>query len=582
MISDKKIIGAYEINNLSKNNHLDYFNNSLKIFYRNILNEEEKKIITSKSNNYNICLKLYNLYLDLITKKLSSHFKIEENKKYFEILIGYWLLRTINLSQDIVFNYENKKIKKSDKILVEKFKYQNLINYNYSHFNFLTSKFIFYNQLISLFFEETINHTNLDFIEILRKEDNEKNKEKSSLIDKIRKFISKSFYLTHKLKFFFINSDKIILSHLFFFPLKNKFFNIRETIKSYSFFFKFFFTKKVDYLVRNKFDHSFNKQKKEIDLEKRKLIFNFESNSLLEKTINKIILYSFPIECFENFNKYKNKNFRKYKKIFNTGPHLADGKIKFSIADAVSNGAELVLSQVGGSYGVVENLISQEFDFKTSDKFMSWGWVDYKNLNVFPSTSRLGNSLVTLSKKKYSKPKKKILLILANLFLPRREWGDRMQSEQFINYCDRNLIFLNGIDKNIKDNLFLRPYNFDCLMTNNYFKNKYKFTHENYYKGLLDSKLIISTYNSTTFLECFTVNVPCLLFWEDKEWLFNENNYSKKDFSILKKNNILFNDPIELSKFINKNYSNIETWWYGEKVQNIIKDFRNKYIYSEN
>ena len=582
MISDKKIIGAYEINNLSKNNHLDYFNNSLKIFYRNILNEEEKKIIASKSNNYNICKKLYNLYLDLITKKLSSHFKIEGNKKYFEILIGYWSLRTINLSQDIVVNYENKKIKKSDKILVEKFKYQNLINYNYTHFNFLTSKFFFYNQLISLFFEEAINHTNLDFIEILRKEDNKKNKKKSSLNDKIKKFISKSFYLTHKLKFFFINSDKIILSHLFFFPLKNKFFNIRETIKSYSFFFKFFFTKKVDYLVRNKFDHSFNKQKKEIDLEKRKLIFNFEGNSLLEKMINKIILYSFPIECFEDFNKYKNKNFRKYKKIFNTGPHLADGEIKFSIADAVSNGAELVLSQVGGSYGVVENLISQEFDFKTSDKFMSWGWVDYKNLNVFPSTSRLGSSLVSLSKKKYLKPKKKILLILANLFLPRREWGDRMQPEQFTNYCDRNIIFLNGIDKNIKDNLFLRPYDSDCLMTNDYFKNKYKFTHVNYYKGLLDSKLIISTYNSTTFLECFAVNVPCLLFWEDKEWLLNDKNYSHNDFSILKKNNILFNDPIKLSKFINKNYSNIETWWYGEKVQNIIKDFRNKYIYSEN
>jgi putative transferase (TIGR04331 family) len=141
---------------------------------------------------------------------------------------------------------------------------------------------------------------------------------------------------------------------------------------------------------------------------------------------------------------------------------------------------------------------------------------------------------------------------------------------------------LNGIDKNIKDNLFLRPYDSDCLMTNDYFKNKYKFTHVNYYKGLLDSKLIISTYNSTTFLECFAVNVPCLLFWEDKEWLLNDKNYSHNDFSILKKNNILFNDPIKLSKFINKNYSNIETWWYGEKVQNIIKDFRNKYIYSEN
>ena len=72
--------------------------------------------------------------------------------------------------------------------------------------------------------------------------------------------------------------------------------------------------------------------------------------------INKAILYSFPIECFEKFKVYENKNFRKFKKIFNTGPHLADGNVKFSIADAVSNGSKLILKQVGGSYGVVKNL----------------------------------------------------------------------------------------------------------------------------------------------------------------------------------------------------------------------------------
>ena len=177
--------------------------------------------------------------------------------------------------------------------------------------------------------------------------------------------------------------------------------------------------------------------------------------------INKAILYSFPIECFENYNKYQNKNLRKYKKIFNTGPHLADGKIKFGIADAISNGSKLVLNQVGGSYGVVKNLISQEFDYKISNTFFSWGWVDYKNLNVFPSISRLGNSLSILSlpKKKILPSKKKIILILANLFIPRREWGDRMQPEQFNDYCDRNIFFLNSVDKNIGANLFIRPYN---------------------------------------------------------------------------------------------------------------------------
>ena len=62
------------------------------------------------------------------------------------------------------------------------------------------------------------------------------------------------------------------------------------------------------------------------------------------------------------------------------------------------------------------------------------------------------------------------------------------------------------------------------------------------------------------------INAPCVLFWDEKEWPLNENNKSKNDFLILKENNILFDNPVELSMFINRNYENINEW-YGEKIQ---------------
>ena len=46
----------------------------------------------------------------------------------------------------------------------------------------------------------------------------------------------------------------------------------------------------------------------------------------------------------------------------------------------------------------------------------------------------------------------------------------------------------------------------------------------------------------------------CVLFWDQKEWPLNENNKSRDDFLILKENNILFDNSIELSEFINRNY----------------------------
>ena len=85
-------------------------------------------------------------------------------------------LRIIQLSVDVVENYKNLEIDKSDTIVIEKFDYKKLINLNYSNFNVLTSQYSFNNQLISLFFEEVVPHSNINSIQIDRKvEDIKKN-----------------------------------------------------------------------------------------------------------------------------------------------------------------------------------------------------------------------------------------------------------------------------------------------------------------------------------------------------------------------------------------------------------------------
>ena len=77
-----------------------------------------------------MCNKLYNQYLEIISKKLSNYFEIDKDKKFYEILIGYWLIHIIHLSLDVVENYKNLEIGKSDTVIAEKFNYKNLINLN--------------------------------------------------------------------------------------------------------------------------------------------------------------------------------------------------------------------------------------------------------------------------------------------------------------------------------------------------------------------------------------------------------------------------------------------------------------------
>ena len=93
-------------------------------------------------------------------------------------------------------------------------------------------------------------------------------------------------------------------------------------------------------------------------------------------------------------------------KIFTVGPHLADGLHKFKIAHEVERGSKLYLKQLGGVYGTSKNLISEYFDLKISDKFLSWGWHHKEKFKTLPSYSNLCNSLKLFTKFN-SKRKKK-------------------------------------------------------------------------------------------------------------------------------------------------------------------------------
>ncbi len=174
MILDRKIIAAYEIFNLDKKKNFDYFNSSLKIYYNQSSKSKKENLDHKKKDNFQLCNKLYDKYLEIIYKKLSNYFGIDRDKKFYEILIGYWLLRVIHLSLDVVENYKNLEIDKSDTIVIEKFDYKKLINLNFSNFNVLTSQYFFNNQLISLFFEEVISHSKINSILIDRKVENVK------------------------------------------------------------------------------------------------------------------------------------------------------------------------------------------------------------------------------------------------------------------------------------------------------------------------------------------------------------------------------------------------------------------------
>ena len=71
-------------------------------------------------------------------------------------------------------------------------------------------------------------------------------------------------------------------------------------------------------------------------------------------------------------------------------------------------------------------------------------------------------------------------------------------------------------------------------------------------------------------LETLHLNIPSIIIL-DKKYTFSK--ISNKIFMDLKKNNIFFDDPIMVSKFVNKIWNeDVKLWWFSNRVQNSIKN----------
>tara|TARA_B100000945_G_C20202484_1_gene512110 strand:- start:167 stop:748 length:582 start_codon:yes stop_codon:yes gene_type:complete len=93
-------------------------------------------------------------------------------------------------------------------------------------------------------------------------------------------------------------------------------------------------------------------------------------------------------------------------------------------------------------------------------------------------------------------------------------------------------------------------------------------------------KLIIEFVNGTGFLECLTNNVPVVLVMS--KYNNSLNHYAKDFYEKLKKVKIYFEDFVEASNFINKNYSKLNEWWYSKNLQEVRIEFVNIFAKKSN
>ena len=157
-------------------------------------------------------------------------------------------------------------------------------------------------------------------------------------------------------------------------------------------------------------------------------------------------------------------------------------------------------------------------------------------------------------------------------------WGSPISANGGKSYISDQYSFVSALSKDSKKKLIVRlPY-----------KTKYGWehrkqwfsTHPNIqiyqgrkasYHHMMESQLVINTYNATSMVESLAWNIPTIAYWNPNHWELNE--FAKPIYEILLQNEILHFSPESAARKINSLTSNIDQWWYSNEVQNARKIF---------
>jgi putative transferase (TIGR04331 family) len=314
---------------------------------------------------------------------------------------------------------------------------------------------------------------------------------------------------------------------------------------------------------------------KYIKIKNKKLRFKLDfvdGNSQFEKLLDYLIPKQIPkayIEYYDTIQKENLKYFSTKAKVINTSTsYNSDDYFKIWAADMTDKGSKLVISQHGGHFFTGLWSWFEEHQFAISDCFVTWGksLKNEKKLYFLPAGK-------LMSAKHRLKPRNngKILLVLCSA--PRfSSWMYSIPvASQLNNYFNDQVAFCHYLTGDILKLLRVRFYMHDygwgekekILKFGSGIK-KAK-SGQSMIKQLNNSRLFIGTYNATTYLETFAGNFPTILFWNPKYWEIRPE--AQKYFDALRAVGILHDTPESASNKVNEIYMDPSSWWESEEVQ---------------
>lgn len=544
-----------------------------------------------KDNEY--ILKVYKKTIPKLSQFLNKIHNENNPTRYWEILVGQWLLKFLEYLYDkyyVVTDVVSKN--KNLKTFITK-EYLPLQTYERFYEIHTSPEFVFriFSEIIStlkLKLEyKTINNLNISFFEITKP----KNRANIFSLPKIIfRFIRQNFYYLPKIYLNKYEPDQGKIGN-YNIPLSSK-----EKIRLSNRVNRI--DKAYGATIPDKIIENFV-----IDNKVRNNYLNFENeNDEFYILISKMLISNIPMEYIEHYkelkehyNKYLPKN--KLDKILIRSPYECGTKARIFSSLIYLKGTKIVSFQEGGAGKLHMHRKLEHVNFIGCDEYYTWGKKPFEYSNPKTKSFYFVKTFWLEDKYNYD-PKGNLMLVAGScrpVFFSVYEGHNLSYSYEQIEF---NKVFLLNLKDNIRKNSLYRFHKQFGIGEVDYITKAFpdiqislREKESHFYKMLSSSRIKIFTTDYTANTQSIYINHPTVMMWGANNIITNP--IYKDLYDEMRKNKILFHDPIKCSNHINEIYENPEIWWRQKDVQktrdifletfcrsstDIVKDFKNEIL----
>ena len=506
--------------------------------------DDDKKI----NEDYKYLYNFYYKILNLLSKKLNKIHSLENNLRFWHVLVGAWLYKFLIQSYD-----KWECIKKAfiefpiSSIYYYKFETKDIISSDLTDLNKLGNNDVWQNHFFSLIAKEQVK-TNIRFIQL-----KQSTKKKQKFI--LNKYTKQTNYTLQKLDKFLsiIQKNPKVTLYQTYFQKKN---NLKIFFKS---------------LTIPRLYSEFELQKELPEpMNRDKLSLEFSSDINYENFVKKNIFKFMPISYLEGFNTVNeiSKKIDLNPKTIISATGQANDLFSLWAANKINKGSKYLYAEHGGN---IEDCPHFDSCLSKFDLFLSWNHSSKKNVKqIAPQfyNKKIARKDLTLGDKLY------VILSTPNLYNHRLHYA--LKSDQFI-YEYEKLKSLKKLSPNIYNALKFRLHqnSFRWVMKERIqqdFDNDKVCSINKIDNIFIKSKIILNMDLQTSFYQSMYSGKPNIVF-TSRKLIENINPKIKELYEKFLEEKIIITDMSNLIKHIHSIWDNPYEWWHKKSLIKLRQDF---------